>query len=303
MIINQSESLVLSLPGSQWAWTCDTRTNVVKHVRVSEASRTSLYLGFNDFFAIVHEIQDRDRILLTAHLMDDPGRPLASIIIEEGGCAFTGDRRLWEHLPRAYKIWYKDKTGKEANLLLIDYLDANVELRALNKGHLPQSDGIAHVLEIPNSSLFVFSFYKESSLLLYDIDAPERTRLVPLAQRGGNPHPLLRNAKELWADDYDTLVRVNVENWSVTDLLPLQVGLRGTAQFIGRFVFNPQKTLCAVARPFSGDVIALDTDTFKLKYSAYLCRKPLRVALLSDGRVYARDWKTGDLLKGDLRPI
>jgi len=72
-------------------------------------------------------------------------------------------------------------------------------------------------------------------------------------------------------------------------------------QFNGSFAFNGDETLCAVARPFSGDVVALDTARFKVTHACRLGRQPLLVALLSDGTVWARDWKTGDVLKGTLK--
>ena len=72
-------------------------------------------------------------------------------------------------------------------------------------------------------------------------------------------------------------------------------------QFTGDYSFNRDETLCAVARPFSGDVVALDTEQFRITHYSKLGKQPLEVCLLSDGTVYSRDWKTGNFLKGKLK--
>jgi len=67
------------------------------------------------------------------------------------------------------------------------------------------------------------------------------------------------------------------------------------------FSFAPDP-ICAVARPFSGDVVDLDTGSFKVKWIAQLGgQPPLEVAALRDREVVARDWKTGAVARGTLR--
>jgi hypothetical protein len=80
----------------------------------------------------------------------------------------------------------------------------------------------------------------------------------------------------------------------------LQEAASGTAQFIGAFAFDEAETLCAIARPFSGDIVGIDPDTLRTKYRAKVGSQPLEVALLRDRRVFARDWKTGNLLTAEL---
>jgi hypothetical protein len=69
--------------------------------------------------------------------------------------------------------------------------------------------------------------------------------------------------------------------------------------FIGEFAFAVDGT-CVVARPFSGDVVAIDNPTLRIMRKATLGQQPLEVAALEDGRVIARDWQTGTLLQGHL---
>lgn len=54
-----------------------------------------------------------------------------------------------------------------------------------------------------------------------------------------------------------------------------------------------------MARPFSGDVVSLDTANLEVIERAVLGRQPLMAVGLSDGRVIARDWKTGDWISGN----
>jgi hypothetical protein len=46
--------------------------------------------------------------------------------------------------------------------------------------------------------------------------------------------------------------------------------------------------------------VAVDTHRFRVTLRAATGREPFDVALLRDGRVFARDWKSGDLLLGQI---
>jgi hypothetical protein len=52
----------------------------------------------------------------------------------------------------------------------------------------------------------------------------------------------------------------------------------------GGFSFAPDAPLCVVARPFSGDVVAVDTSTLRIKGMAKLGQEPVHVAALRDGK-------------------
>jgi hypothetical protein len=122
-----------------------------------------------------------------------------------------------------------------------------------------------------------------------------------LGGHGGNPRLALRDSgKEVWARDYDTLVVIGTADWQVLRSARLQNAFTGTQQFIGDFAFAPDQALCAVARPFRGDVVAVDLASLKIKSSAKLGRQPLEAVALPGGKIVARDWKSGDLLLGAL---
>ncbi len=71
-------------------------------------------------------------------------------------------------------------------------------------------------------------------------------------------------------------------------------------QFVGDISFDKDEELVVVARPFGGDVIAVEAGTFKQKQIAKTAKQPITAALLSNGLVVARDWKTGAFLQGGL---
>jgi hypothetical protein len=158
------------------------------------------------------------------------------------------------------------------------------------------------VTEVPGERLLIVSVQRDSRPILYDPVAQSKVGALNLCGRRGNPRVYFRrNARELWADDYDTLVKIEPGTWRVLDSLLLQDAGPGAGQFIGAFSFNRDETLCTVARPFSGDVIGLDPQAFSTTLQCKLSGQPLEAVALPDRSVVARDWKSGGLLRGDLK--
>jgi len=89
----------------------------------------------------------------------------------------------------------------------------------------------------------------------------------------------------------------------VRDKLLIQALAQDTMQFMGSYAFIPDETLCVVARPFSGNVVALDTRSFRITHRSVLGGQPLIAVALSNGEIYSRDWKSGGLLKGRLETV
>jgi hypothetical protein len=160
--------------------------------------------------------------------------------------------------------------------------------------------GVLHLPTSDEQNLALVSVQRSSRLVLHDLDTGKARRLIDLADRGGNPMMKLHSANnELWATDYDTLVVLDTRDWHVQRQRRLQDAAAGTQQFIGDFAFAPDGR-CVIARPFSGDVVAVSDDSLKVVKKAKLGHEPLEVAPLTSGRIVARDWKTGALLCGNL---
>jgi hypothetical protein len=115
----------------------------------------------------------------------------------------------------------------------------------------------------------------------------------------GSPKLTLHEeAGEVWTTDYDAVAVITAASWKVRRRIRLQDAAAATQLFIGGLSFAPVQGMCLVARPYSHDVVALDMSSLRIRGTATLGREPIEAALLSSGEVVARDWKTGDLLRG-----
>jgi len=74
--------------------------------------------------------------------------------------------------------------------------------------------------------------------------------------------------------------------------------MTGTKQFMGHFSFDADESPCAVARPFSRDVLGVEPTTLQTRFQCALDGQPIKALALPDGSVNARDWKSGALLRG-----
>ena len=319
MLIDSNESTVISNLG--WAeggrlWLCDTATSKIRQAKIGEAKYLSFYDGKEGMFAVVHHFES-NRLEITAHRKATPDDVLARITIVDSKPTFDGDTMAWSNLPRSYVAYYvrfkvdsasppKVPSNDGFLLFLIDAIRRVVELHSLDwfdDSYDHGYQGIISVKEVPRSDLLLISIQRDSNPVLYDPNTRKVIKKIDLASRHGNPHLQFRRlANELWVHDYDTLLKIDPAKWSVSNQIRLQdAGSNNTQQFIGGFAFNNEETFCAVARPFSGDVVALNTKSFKVTHHAKTERQPIDVAILSNGKVFARDWKTGDLLTGQLK--
>jgi hypothetical protein len=299
MLMDITEKHVISSLG--WVeksslWVLNTDSEQVEQFRLSDASYLSLHPGKENRFSVVHHF-DSNRLEISAHSASIPERIVSKITLTDSEQRFEGESSVWGHLQKAYVSYFVHQGESAFWLFLIDPVRQQVSLQQFewyNNSYDRGYQGIIGGVEVPEQNLLLLSVQRDSNPILYDPHQRRVIRKISLANRGGNPRLRFRSkANELWADDYDTLLKLNPTGWTMQQSKRLQDGAAGTAQFIGEFEFNSDESLCAVARPFGGDVIALDTSSFKIRYRCKTGGEPLEVALLKDGRVFARDWKTG----------
>ncbi len=300
MLINSSESHLVSNLG--WIdkgnlWVCETASAQVTSISLSEADYITLHPGEADTFAVVHNFST-ERLEISAHNLTSPETALSRISFIVGIADFEGDPAVWLRLPRAYIVL--------ANyLLMLDPAKHTAELKRLfwfDQSYDHTCQGIVGVTEVPGKELVIVSIQRDSEPVIYCPAEDQMVRKITLAGRSGSPVFRFRdNNKEVWVSDYDMMLRLNPDDWSIRDKIRLQWEPLDVVRFIGDFAFNRDQTLCAVARPFSGDVVALETTTFKVTHSANVGKQPFDVVLLADARVFARDWTTGNLLQGTLK--
>jgi hypothetical protein len=307
MISNPDGTTLLSSVG--WVdhdalWQFNVAGGTTETIPLSTGARySSLHCAGSGRFAVAHHFDGR-RFEVSVRSFSAPGVVLARAVVEEGESTVTGDTSAWTDVPHLYVEYLGFAPWKDFVLLKVSPTTSKIEVQRLewyNDSYDKLYQSVIDVLELPGNSCALVSVQRSSRLILHDLETGIERRSIDLGGRHGNPRlQLLDHGKEVWASDYDTLVVVWTENWQIRRSSRLQGASAGTQQFIGDFAFVPDQKLCAVARPFSGDVVGVDLDTLKIKRSAKVGRQPLEVAALSGGEVVARDWKTGDLLRGKL---
>jgi len=260
------------------------------------------YLG-SDRFAVAHHFDGR-RFEVSVRSFSSPGDVLAHAVLEDGENSVAGEPAAWSGVPLLYVEYLHFAPWNDFALLRISPTTGKADVQRLqwyddsyDKGY----QGVIDVLALPDDTCALVSVQRSSRLILHDLETGTQRRSIDLGGRGGNPRLALRElGKEVWASDYDALVVLGTADWQVLRSARLQSAFTGTQQFIGDFCFAPDQALCAVARPFNGDVLAVDLDSLRIKSSAKLGRQPLEAVALAGGKIVARDWKTGDLLLGSL---
>jgi hypothetical protein len=269
-----------------------------RRVKLSDAKYLSLKDGSEDFFAVLHH-WDGDRLEISAHSHSEPGRVISRLALQapkidhaDPTIFLEGELSVWARLPKAFTAY----AFGDYRLLLTTHLpDVAVQVFAwfdnsYDKGY----QGVIDVTEVPGTHLLIVAIQRDSAPALYDPQRKQLLRKLKLADRCGNPEFRYHAAaNEFWATDYDFLVKLDGKNLMPIKAAQLQDAVSGTRQFIGNFCFNRDASLCWVARPFSGDVLALETDSMRQVHRIALGGQPLDIGILADDTIVARDWKTG----------
>lgn len=307
MILNTSEEFVFSSLG--WKdggtiWALDVNGNKPTSIHVGSARYVSLQKGSNDHFSIAHH-SENDKFLVSVHKANKTAEEVARVSIGPDGIFYGGDAAGWLSVPKAYVSYFEFRGVQDYWLCIVGTESDDTLIKSFrwydetyDKGY----QGIIGVVEVPDSKLVIVSVQRDSSPVLYDPILEKAIRKIDLANRYGNPKLQFNSSgTDLWADDYDTLLKIAPTTWSVEKSSELQTTDNGTRSFIGDYWLNNDETLCIVPRPFSNDVIGVDANTFKIKYECNIGKQPLQAVMLSDGRVIARDWRSGELLNGQMK--
>lgn len=305
MLVSTDEKVIVANLG--WVdkgnlWCLHTSSHKIKSINLSAAKYLTLHKLFkSDYFSVMHHF-GAEKVLITAHNFDDISNKISTIIIDKSGSKIEGEKSVWSKLPKVYVCFLDVNDKKDDYLIQVDSSRSDLRLVKLDwydDSYDKDYQGLIDVTEVPQRKQLIFTIQRNSYPVLYDMHKQSIIKKISLADRGGNPQLFFRkNKSELWASDYDNMLVIDADNWNIKFCGQLQKTQKGIARFIGDYTFNEEETLCAVARPFSGDVIVLDTKNFQIAYGCKLNDQPLSVALLSNGKVYARDWKTGKLLRG-----
>jgi len=305
MIVNRDRTTVLSSLG--WVdgdaiWVFDVESGKARTIPQNTGAKyTSLHGSDSERFVAVHYF-DGARFLASVSLFSAPEITVSSASYENGRTSLTGNASAWDGLPQLFvqflappwndHVLVKIESG-HVHIQRLEWYDSSYD-----KGY----QGVVDVIALPDPRYALISVQRSSELVLHDLETGQAKQKISLGARRGNPQLTLgRSGKEVWASDYDTLAIIDTEAWRVLRKKRLQSAVAGTGQFIGDYSFSSDGG-CCVARPYSGDVIAVD-DRLKIRRSAKLGRQPHEAIELPSGDVIARDWKTGDLLRGRMEKI
>lgn len=300
MIVNSQQNLIVSSLG--WVdkdalWTFNIGSGKTEAIRLGNADYLTLVAGDHDHVGVV-QYRRNGTARITVRRLDVLVEAVAEAEIDGETGTLAGITEAWRHVPQAYIIYpylvriIPDERRWERH-----------ELPWYQEGYDLVYQGLSGVVEIPGRSELIVSIQRDSQPVIYDPLARCSLGKIKLAERGGNPNLKFReSARELWVDDYDFLLRLDPDNWRVMDSLRLQGATKGMAGCpIGEWNFNASESLCAVARPSSGDVILVDTDSFTVTEHCTTGGQPLECVLLESGKIIARDWKTGQLLQSQCK--
>jgi hypothetical protein len=307
MIASGDQRLLISSMG--WIdhdslWVFDVPSSDVTLVPLKSGARyLSLHCCHPAYFAVVHHF-DGPRFEVTVRGFGDPGRTLAQGTLQVDSSLLVGDPHLWKYVPRLYVEYLSFTPWNDFVLLAISPATGQIEPQRLewyNDTYDKGYQGVTDVLELPDGDSAIVTVQRSSNLILHDLRNGTSGGTVELAGRGGNPHLCMRReARELWASDYDSLVVLDPVSWRPIRSARFQTDLAGIRQFIGEFSFDQSELLCALARPFSGDVLGVNPATLEVASQVKVGGQPLEVALTGPDQVVARDWKSGTLLRGQL---
>jgi hypothetical protein len=307
MISNANGTIVLSSLG--WVdgdalWVFDAASGRAETMPLKTGARYSSlhHAAGAERFAVGHHFAGA-RFELSVRTFADPSRVEARAVVSDRERTLTGDAAVWRDVPRLFVEYLAFSPWADFALISVSPLGEALSLQRFDwfdDSYDKAYQGITGVLRLPADDLALVSVQRSSRLVLHDLETGKARRFIDLAGRGGNPLLAFRHGgAELWATDYDTLVVLDAHDWQILRSARLQDAHAGTGQFIGHFAFATDGT-CVVARPFSGDVVSVGGARLEIERSARLGQQPLEVAALPAGRVVARDWKTGALLRGVL---
>jgi hypothetical protein len=186
-------------------------------LRIGDAKYCSLHRGEESLFAVVHHF-DGDRLEVTGHSFAEPGVALSRCIVTAETRRIEGDAAVWSGLPRYYVAYLKQPAWSDFALIQVAP-DATVSLQTFewyDERYDKEYQRVIGVTPVPGSHLVIVSVQRDSKPVIYDPETRRKVGEVSLSGNFGNPRLYFRRtAPELWADDYDTILKLDSETWRV----------------------------------------------------------------------------------------
>jgi hypothetical protein len=241
-------------------WSFGAGDDEPRTIPLSDAKYLDLLAGKGPYFAAVHHWSG-ERLAITVQPYDQPGQVVGRIDVGGWQPTITGDEAVWEGVPLIFRGYLNHDVTGDAGYFTVRRFGPRVELNRLDwfdaggYDHVYQS--VVSAIEVPESGDILFGVQRSSELVLFDPFAATVVRRIGLAERHGNPRPVLSAFGPAgWAIDYDTVVLIDRATWQVTKAVRLQDAAQGTAMFLGDLWVPYSEEVLVVPRPGSGDVPA-----------------------------------------------
>jgi hypothetical protein len=310
MFLNARETRAIA-NDPQWdgpnLWVCDVRQGDAYPVGVSSAERITVLPGRDDLFAVVHHFHG-EQVVISAHSMEEPTYAISHIHIRGLSYRFTGNEDVWRKLPRAFVAYYTPDRLSDADhhLIMVNTVNRTVGIRkfpAFYEGGVEMKDRVSGMLELPRqNSVLIEEGRDERPLLIFNTRKHKVQQRLDLRMKPetNRCYRFRDSANELWVSDPDRLIKLSpnfLGDWIQRGNIRLQLMDSTGGRFTGEFSFNMDESLCIVARPFVADALLIDVQKFEIVNKVYLDARVKSIRLLSDGRVIARQWFTGELVQ------
>ena len=285
--------------GHLWIYNSEKKDSV--NFKLSDSQYLSIYQGQNDYFSIGHNYND-SKFEITIHHFSNPTIILCKLSFDNFKTSVNGDVSLLRQVPKYYLASLKLNDDFKFHLFNVEngqmelfdnkldwYYDGNFDF-----GY----QGLIGVTEY--KSELIFCVQRDGSLYRYSLESNKIIEKISLAKQYGNPRvTFCEDFKELWVDDYDTLLKINPQNWKIEKSKQLQPAQERTGQFIGSYSINKDSII--VPRPFSSDILLLDKN-LNIKTKINVGKQPLEAVILKN-LIVARDWQTGALITKEVNNL
>jgi hypothetical protein len=304
MIYNDKYGKIISNLG--WVdkgslWFHDLELKKSYSEKISSADYLSLNQINKDYFSILHLLGD-NHFMISIHHFDNPGKILSSYDFNNYKITIKDEEALIKYVPRYYIVGLKQNGSYDNHLAILSSNSIIIDFEIFDWYRNGAYDfGYQNLLTVNEfNDLLLFTIQRDGSLYLYDKNKEKLIKRISLPGNLGNPRLRFLSSNDyILIDNYDTIVKLKVNNWKVKKSKLIQAPDNNMAQqFIGEFNLTPDEKACIIPRPFSGDVVILDTKKLKIRQTINIGKQPIEAILSNDGQIISRDWQSGEFLDG-----
>jgi|CXWL01.1.fsa_nt_gi hypothetical protein len=294
MILNSLRTKIVSSYGwkDRGAFSIvDVRDRSVASFNLECATYITVKIARSNHFVCVHHFNDK-KLILTIQSFDAPSEVKGRISIINGQSTFEGNDEVWSLSPRFFIGYFRGQYS------LIEICARNREifihplewftLEKYDLGYEAPMDAI----EIPAQDYLLISVCRRAPVL-YDLSKKIVSREVFI---GGHNFTFIKQNSEIWATSYDELVKSDIRTLKPILSKIFQPPLNGHSNTaIGDFSFSPDEKFCALARPFSHDILILEPESMNEVARIKSEHQPYQIVMLDNNECVYRDHQKGIL--------